>query len=95
MIFHHPIDPHHHRIGRCAGYAESFVAQLAQTQGHRQCQRMTRPRLLLGGCYDPYIVAQRRGDFFKNSKARGIDPVVIGQKNTHQLLGSRRFMLGI
>jgi hypothetical protein len=67
-----------------------LMAMFANAHRLAQCQRVTRARIFIGGRHDPDIIAELAGNPFKNSQAGSIDAIVIGQKNTHQIIRSVR-----
>ena len=67
-----------------------LVAMLADANRPGERQRVAGPRIFLGRRDDPDIIAEFARDFFEHLEAGGVHAVVIGEKNTHQSIGSSR-----
>src|SRR3546814_2939095 len=57
----------------------------AQADGLGERERMPGPGFLLGGGDDPDIVRKGAGDRFQHLEAGCVHPIVVGEKNPHQI----------
>src|SRR3546814_5499113 len=80
---------HHHRIGRRSRHAEASFAKAAQADGLGERKRVPGSGFLLRGGDDPDIVRKGAGDRFQHLEAGCVHPIVVGEKNPHQLAISR------
>ena len=77
---------HHHAIGGRAADGEMALIDFAQAQRHGQGQGMRCAGLFGLRRHHPDIIGDGAGDLFRHAKPRGMDAIVIGDKNAHQTL---------
>ena len=85
---HDGAERHHHRVGRRAGDGKTPLSELLQADRAGEGERMACARLLLGRGADPDIVGELACDVLQHLEAGGVDAVVIGEEDSHQVSGS-------